>query len=78
MRVSVRGTLPTVAEVTPAAVADLRLTVGSPVWAAVKATEIEIYPGKPHAWFNAAAEWLAVQERMERFLEQRFRIEPAI
>ncbi len=41
-------------------------------------SEIEIYPGKPHAWFNAAAEWLAVQERMERFLEQRFRIEPAI
>jgi molybdate transport system ATP-binding protein len=32
------------AEVTPAAVADLRLGLGAPVWAAVKASEIEVYP----------------------------------
>lgn len=39
-------------------------------------SEIEIYPGKPHAWFNRADEWLPVQERMERFLEARFGVRP--
>jgi molybdate transport system ATP-binding protein len=32
------------AEVTPAAVADLRLAPGAAVWAAVKASDIEVYP----------------------------------
>ena len=32
------------AEVTPAAVAELGLGPGSEVWAAVKASEIEVYP----------------------------------
>ena len=35
---------PVLADVTTAAVADLGLHVGSPVWAAVKATEIHAYP----------------------------------
>ncbi|HKA92480.1 MAG TPA: TOBE domain-containing protein, partial [Acidimicrobiia bacterium] len=29
---------------TPAAVAELELTPGTPVWASVKATEITVYP----------------------------------
>ncbi|HEY8479402.1 MAG TPA: ABC transporter ATP-binding protein [Spirillospora sp.] len=33
-----------VADVTPAAVAELQLTEGSPIWAAVKATETHVYP----------------------------------
>jgi molybdopterin-binding protein len=33
-----------VAEVTPAAMADLGLADGLEVWAAVKATEISVYP----------------------------------
>jgi molybdate transport system ATP-binding protein len=37
------------AEVTPAAVADLGLGPGVPVWAAVKASEIEVYPQQPAA-----------------------------
>jgi molybdate transport system ATP-binding protein len=44
VRVSVRGPLDTVAEVTPAAVRDLALTAESDVWVAVKAAEIELYP----------------------------------
>lgn len=43
-RVSVTGSLPLVAEVTPAAVAELRLAAGDEVWASVKALEIEVYP----------------------------------
>ncbi|WP_067462577.1 ABC transporter ATP-binding protein [Actinomadura macra] len=35
---------PAVAEVTPAAVAELQLTEGSVIWAAVKATETHVYP----------------------------------
>jgi molybdate transport system ATP-binding protein len=35
------------AEITPAAVADLAITTGSELWAAVKASEIEIYPMSP-------------------------------
>ena len=37
------------AEVTPAAVADLDLGPGGVVWAAVKATEIEVYAQQPAA-----------------------------
>jgi molybdate transport system ATP-binding protein len=44
VRVRVAGQVPIVAEVTPAAVGELRLADGGPVWASVKATEITIYP----------------------------------
>jgi molybdate transport system ATP-binding protein len=44
VRVRVAGTVPIVAEVTPAAAAELRLADGGPVWASVKATEITVYP----------------------------------
>jgi molybdate transport system ATP-binding protein len=44
IRVKVAGRLPIVAEVTPAAAAELRLAEGGSVWASVKATEIEVYP----------------------------------
>jgi molybdate transport system ATP-binding protein len=44
VRVRVAGPVPIVAEVTPAAAAELRLADGGPVWASVKATEITIYP----------------------------------
>ena len=43
VRVALGGPLPLVAEVTPAAVADLALTAGQPVWATLKATDIEVY-----------------------------------
>ena len=44
VRVRVGGPLPIVAEVTPAAVADLQLADGGPVWVSVKATEVVVYP----------------------------------
>ena len=44
VRVHVSGMLPIVAEITPSAVADLRLGEGSPVWVSVKATETVVYP----------------------------------
>jgi molybdate transport system ATP-binding protein len=44
VRVHISGILPIVAEVTPAAVADLRLGEGIPVWVSVKATETDVYP----------------------------------
>ncbi len=44
VRVRVGGALPIVAEVTPAAVAELRLADGGDVWVSVKAAEIEVYP----------------------------------
>jgi len=44
VRVRVGGTVPLVAEITPAAVAALDLREGQEVWTAVKATEIEVYP----------------------------------
>jgi molybdate transport system ATP-binding protein len=44
VRVRVTGTVPIVAEVTPAAAAELRLADGGPVWATVKATEVVVYP----------------------------------
>ena len=43
-RVRVEGALPLVAEVTAAAVAELALGEGGPVWASVKATEVSVYP----------------------------------
>jgi molybdate transport system ATP-binding protein len=44
VRVRVGGPVPIVAEVTPAAVAELTLTEGGPVWVSVKATEVAVYP----------------------------------
>jgi molybdate transport system ATP-binding protein len=44
VRVQLAGDLPLVAEVTPGAVADLRLEPGVEVWASIKATEIRVYP----------------------------------
>jgi molybdate transport system ATP-binding protein len=44
VRVRVSGPVPIVAEVTAAAAAELRLGDGGPVWAAVKATEVTVYP----------------------------------
>jgi molybdate transport system ATP-binding protein len=44
VRVHVSGPLPVVAEVTPAAVADLRLAAGGGVWVSLKATEVSVYP----------------------------------
>jgi molybdate transport system ATP-binding protein len=42
-RVQVAGPVPLVAEVTPAAVEELRLGEGGEVWATVKATEVSVY-----------------------------------
>jgi molybdate transport system ATP-binding protein len=44
IRVHVAGPVPIVAEVTPAAVAELDLGRGGEVWAAFKANEVELYP----------------------------------
>jgi molybdate transport system ATP-binding protein len=44
IRIHVSGDVAVVAEVTPAALADLDLHDGSTVWASVKATEIDVYP----------------------------------
>jgi molybdate transport system ATP-binding protein len=44
VRIRVAGTMPIIAEVTPAAISALGLVEGSPVWAAVKATEVEVHP----------------------------------
>jgi molybdate transport system ATP-binding protein len=44
VRVRVAGQVPIVAEVTPAAASELRLADGGTVWAAVKATEVNVYP----------------------------------
>jgi len=43
-RIRISGSLPLVAEVTAEAVADLRLADGGPVWATVKATDVDAYP----------------------------------
>jgi molybdopterin-binding protein len=44
VQVAIEGApLPLVAEVTPAAVAELRLVDGGRVWASVKATEVTVY-----------------------------------
>ena len=44
VRVQVTGPVPIVAEVTPAAAAELRLGDGGQVWVSVKATEVTVYP----------------------------------
>jgi molybdate transport system ATP-binding protein len=44
VRVLVDGPPAIVAEVTPAAAAELRLAEGGPVWVSLKATEIDVYP----------------------------------
>ncbi len=44
VRVRVAAAVPVVAEITPGALADLGLAEGSPVWATVKATEVDVYP----------------------------------
>jgi molybdate transport system ATP-binding protein len=44
VRVQVQADVTVLADVTTAAVADLGLDVGSPVWVAVKATEVRAYP----------------------------------
>ena len=44
VRVALGGPIPLVAEVTPAAVADLALRPGQQIWATLKATEIDVYP----------------------------------
>jgi molybdopterin-binding protein len=44
VRVQLAGPLPLVAEVTPAAVAELELVEGTEVWVSVKATEVRVYP----------------------------------
>ncbi|MFE7797704.1 ABC transporter ATP-binding protein [Nocardia sp. NPDC057440] len=43
-RVRLDGSPSVLADVTPATVADLRLQIGAPLWAALKATEIHTYP----------------------------------
>jgi molybdate transport system ATP-binding protein len=45
VRIELAGAIPCVADVTPAAVAELALAPGRGVWAAVKATEVTAYPG---------------------------------
>ena len=44
VRVRVEGSPPALVDLTPAAVAELRLVAGSPVWLSVKATEVGSYP----------------------------------
>jgi molybdate transport system ATP-binding protein len=44
VRVQLGGPIALVAEVTPAAVRELALEAGAPVWASVKATEVSVYP----------------------------------
>ncbi|HEY7199640.1 MAG TPA: ABC transporter ATP-binding protein, partial [Candidatus Dormibacteraeota bacterium] len=44
VRVRIEGEPPVVAEVTPAAVAELRLAEGTEVWVSVKATDVRVYP----------------------------------
>jgi molybdate transport system ATP-binding protein len=43
VRLDLRGQPPALVDVTPAAVADLSLRPGSPVWLTVKATDLEVY-----------------------------------
>ena len=44
VRVQIQSRLPVVAEVTPAAVAELRIAAGAELWLSFKATEVEVYP----------------------------------
>jgi molybdate transport system ATP-binding protein len=43
VRVQLDGAVPITAEVTPAAVAELELAPGTPVWASVKAVDLDVY-----------------------------------
>ncbi|WP_211354640.1 ABC transporter ATP-binding protein [Stackebrandtia albiflava] len=47
VRLHLEGRPTVLADVTPAAVAELRLAPGTALWAAVKATEIRAYPAEP-------------------------------
>ena len=44
VRVRLGGPVPVVAEVTPAAAADLALTEGADVWVSLKASQVKVYP----------------------------------
>ena len=44
VRVRVGGTVPLTAEITPAALAELGLVAGTPVWTSVKATDVTVTP----------------------------------
>ena len=48
VRVIVEALPPMIAAVTPAAVADLSLTKGSPVWMSLKAVDVDVYPTSSH------------------------------
>jgi molybdate transport system ATP-binding protein len=43
-RVRIDGAVPIVAEVTPAALAELKLAQGGEVWLSFKATDVSVYP----------------------------------
>jgi molybdate transport system ATP-binding protein len=43
-RIRIAGPVPLIAEVTAAAVAELHLADGGPIWASIKATDIDTYP----------------------------------
>lgn len=47
VRATVTGQIPILADITIAAVADLRLALGDPIWTSVKATDVDIYPTDP-------------------------------
>ncbi len=47
-RVQLTGNPDVLADITPAAVVDLDLTTGTPLWAELKATEIRTYPAQRH------------------------------
>lgn len=47
VRVQVDGQPDALVDLTPAAVADLHLRPGLPVWLAAKATEVDVYPDRP-------------------------------
>jgi len=44
VRVRIDGAVPLTAEVTPAALTELALAAGSPVWTSVKATDVTVTP----------------------------------
>jgi molybdate transport system ATP-binding protein len=44
VRVQIESRLPIVAEVTPAAVAELDIAAGAELWLSFKASEVDVYP----------------------------------
>ena len=38
--------------------------------------EAEVYPGKPHAWFNQDPDWKITVQRVEPFLVKHFQLRP--